>query len=127
MPLAGSGVLGRGDYAPAEGAQWTAAAYRRDALKVVGGRRRGGRPLERVGLPWVGRWAPAAAQADSNIDQDEQDCGRDHKGPDGRDQVPGSPVAPVGVPGGDPPRHPLEAEKVHGHERDVETEQLDPE
>src|SRR6202171_2175669 len=120
-------VLGGRRYTPAQVANRAAAANGRNTVEVVRRWRRGRGPLERVAFPWIRRGSPAAAHADGEVDQEDQNRGRDHERADGGHQVPGRPIGPVGIPDGDPARHPLEAKEVHGHEGDVETQPLDPE
>ena len=60
---------------------------RRQPVEVVGRRRRGRRPLERVPLPRVVAGRLAVDEGGDHVDQERDDAGRDHERADRRDEV----------------------------------------
>src|SRR5437879_8689534 len=100
--------------------QRTGAVDDRDPGEVVRLRRRGRRPLERVGLPWVIARRPTVAQNDAveEVEEEYSDRYPDDVGPDRRDQVEAGPLRRLRVMER-APRHPLEAEVVHREKRHV--------
>ena len=66
----------------AQVAQRHEAAHRRHPLEVVGRRRRGRRPLERVAPPRVVAGDLAVRPAADDVDEEQQDRERDQEGRD---------------------------------------------
>ena len=97
------------------------------AVEVLRRRRRGRRPFKRAGIPRVvaRQRAPPCARYDIPEEKDEARPSM-VTAPDGRDEVEVAP-AHFRLVGVDPPRHALEAEDVHGEERDVEADEGEPE
>src|SRR5690242_10038367 len=69
----------RGRAAVAKVEQRSLRADLREPVEVVGRWRRGRRPLERVGLPWVVARRRAAAQREEDVPQEEQHARRDRE------------------------------------------------
>ena len=106
--------------------QRSAAAHHRFAGKVIGRRRRCGRPLQRPGVPGIRSGVRTfEVRVHHVVSKDERGDSLNH-GPDGNDHVPGFPAA-AGFIGVDAPRHAQQPGYVHEVEGHVEANHEQPE
>src|SRR5580658_2047660 len=95
-------------------------------FEVVDGRRRGGRPFQSPGVPWiVARDFATPIRNDEVVSKDQNRYSLDHSsdGDDKIEEVP-STIRLIGI---DRPRHSQEPQEVHGVERNVKAYGKEPE
>ena len=90
--------------------------------EVVGRRRRGDRPLERRGVPWVVTGDFAVLEAIAQVVDEQEHRSRQEHGAEADDHVPELPTAALAV-GVVAARHALQPEEVHREEGRVEADE----